>query len=274
MRSQSRRTNRNPIISLLTDFGLIDPFVAEMKAVILSICPQAKIIDVSHEIEKFDIRMGAFTLAEAAPCFPTGTIHVAVVDPGVGSSRRAIVVETRGGTYVGPDNGLLMPAAEREGIAGVFEITNRSFMREPVSSTFHGRDIFASTAAHLANGRRLAECGPMIQDYMKSPFQPAKIHGGHADCEVMHIDSFGNVITNLTRTHFSQLNLRKGVNVSIHVGRKTLRGTAIETYADLRRGQVGLMIGSHDFVELACRESNAARRLGVRRGSVVRVSGF
>jgi hypothetical protein len=267
------KDSTQPIISLLTDFGLVDPFVAEMKGVILSICPHARLIDVSHAVEKFDVRLGAFLLAEASPYFPPGTIHVAVVDPDVGSSRRAIVIETKRGAYVGPDNGLLIPAAEHAGIMRTFEITNRSFMREQVSSTFHGRDIFASTAAHLANGRQIADCGPLIQDPVGSPFQQATIQGKHAECEVMHIDSFGNVITNLTRVHFSRLNLHEGSKASVHVGRKTLFGTVVKTYADLQRGRLGVLIGSQEFVEIACRESSAARKLGIKMRSVIRISG-
>ena len=132
-----------PLVSLLTDFGLVDPFVAEMKVAILSICPRARIVDVSHGVAEFDIKMGAFLLAEAVRSFPPGTVHVAVVDPGVGSSRRGIVVKTKRSTYVGPDNGLLIPSATMEGIVDVFEISNRSMMRCEVSSTFHGRDVFA-----------------------------------------------------------------------------------------------------------------------------------
>ena len=134
------------LISLLTDFGLLDSFVGEMKGVILSICPDARIVDITHQVEKFDVRMGAFLLAGAASYFPAGTVHVAVVDPGVGSKRRPIVVETARAVYVGPDNGLLVPAAQREGIHHVYELTTRSFMREKVSATFHGRDVFAPAA--------------------------------------------------------------------------------------------------------------------------------
>ena len=267
------KDSTQPIISLLTDFGLVDPFVAEMKGVILSICPHARIIDVSHSVDKYDVRLGAFLLAEATPSFPRGTIHVAVVDPDVGSSRRAIVIETKRGAYVGPDNGLLIPAAEHDRVVKTFEITNRSFMRRQVYSTFHGRDIFASTAAHLANGRRLADCGPLIQDSVGSPFQQATIQGKHAECEVMHVDSFGNIITNLTRVQLCQLNFREGSKASVHVGRRTLSGTVVKTYAELQRGRLGMLIDSHEFVEIAYRESSAARKLGIRKGNVVRVSG-
>jgi S-adenosylmethionine hydrolase len=149
-----------PLISLLTDFGSLDPFVGEMKAVILSICPETRIIDLTHQVQKFDVRLGSFLLAGAAPYFPSGTIHVGVVDPGVGSSRRAIVVQSRRVVYVGPDNGLLVPAAQREGILHVYELTNRSFMRNEISATFHGRDVFAPAAAHLACGKMPRECGP------------------------------------------------------------------------------------------------------------------
>jgi len=141
---------RPPIVTLLTDFGLKDPYVAEMKAVILSICPEAWIVDVSHMVKKFDVRMGAFILAQAAPYFPAGTVHVAVVDPGVGTERRPIIVEAKRSFYVGPDNGVLMLSAKREGILHIYEIKNRKYMLQKISRTFHGRDVFSPVAAHLA----------------------------------------------------------------------------------------------------------------------------
>ena len=262
------------LVSLLTDFGRVDPFVAELKAVILSICPRARIVDVTHEVAEFDVRMGAFLLAEAAPSFPPGTVHVAVVDPGVGSSRRAIVVKTKRSTYVGPDNGLLILAAQREGIGGVFEISNKSMMGRKVSSTFHGRDVFAPTAAHIACGRRPEDCGGRVTDYVPSPIHDPVMDDGSATCEVLHVDRFGNIATNLTEVHFKHLHFKLGQEVALSIKRRRIRVQVVRTYSDLHRNQVGVMLGSHGFMEIACRESNAAKRLRIRRGSVVHVSGY
>jgi len=261
-------------VSLLTDFGLVDPFVAEMKVAILSICPRARIVDVSHGVAEFDIKMGAFLLAEAARSFPPGTVHVAVVDPGVGSSRRGIVVKTKRSTYVGPDNGLLIPSATMEGIVDVFEISNRSMMRCEVSSTFHGRDVFAPVAARIACGHLPEECGPSILDYVPSPFHDPILEGESTTCEILHIDRFGNLATNLTQDHLKDWHTRVGNKVTLSMGRRRIHARIVRTFSDLHRNEVGLMLGSHGFLEIACRESNAAKRLKIRRGRVVRVSGY
>ena len=263
-----------PLISLLTDFGLVDPFVAEMKAVILSICPRARIVDVSHGVAEFDVGMGAFLLAEAAPSFPAATVHVAVVDPGVGSTRRPIVVKTKRNTYVGPDNGLLIPSATMEGIVGVFEISNRSMMRQEVSSSFHGRDIFAPTAAHIACGCHPEECGSRISDYVPSPFHDPVMENKNATCEVLHVDRFGNLVINLTHTHLKRMHLRLGQEVALSIQRRRIPARIVRTFSDLHKNDVGIMLGSHGFLEVVYRESNAAKRLNAKRGSVVRVSDY
>ena len=152
------------MITLTSDFGLKDPYVAEMKGVILTINPNATIVDITHGVEKFNIRMGAFMLASAAPYFPKGTVHLAVVDPGVGTERRAILVQTKQGFFVGPDNGVLMLAAQNQGIEHTYELTNPKFMLPQVSSTFHGRDIFAPAAAYLDISVKPSEFGPEIND--------------------------------------------------------------------------------------------------------------
>ena len=263
-----------PLVSLLSDFGLVDPFVAEMKAVILGICPRARIVDVSHGVAEFDIRMGAFLLAEAAPSFPEGTVHVAVVDPGVGSTRRPIVVKTKRGIYVGPDNGLLIPSATLEGVVGVFEISNRSMMAQEVSATFHGRDVFAPTAAHIACGHHPEDCGRRIHDYVASPFHDPVMEDKNVTCEVLHVDRFGNIATNLTHAHLKHLHVKPGREVTLLIQRRRIHVRIVRTFSDLHKNEVGLMLGSHGFVEIACHESNAAKRLRIRRGSVVRVSDY
>jgi S-adenosylmethionine hydrolase len=259
-----------PLISLLTDFGSLDPFVGEMKAVILSICPETRIIDLTHQVQKFDVRLGSFLLAGAVSYFPSGTIHVGVVDPGVGSNRRAIVVQSRRAVYVGPDNGLLIPAAQREGILHVYELTNRSFMRNEISATFHGRDVFAPAAAHLACGKMPRECGPEISDYIQPSYSQPTFDGKTITCEVLHIDGFGNIVTNVSN-HVESLELEFGDKVSLAIKKKRIPARFVRTYSDLKREEFGILFGSHGFLEIACREDSAAGRVRVRIGSVVHV---
>lgn len=258
------------LISLLTDFGLLDPFVGEMKAVILSIYPDASIVDVTHQVQKFDVRMGAFVLAGAVPYFPLGTVHVAVVDPGVGSTRRPIVVETARAVYVGPDNGLLVPAAQRQGILHVYELTNHALMREEVSATFHGRDVFAPAAAHIASGRRPSECGPEIADYVQPSYTKPRFDGKRITCEIFHIDGFGNIVTNISN-EVERLGLALGDKVSLVLEKRRFQARFVRTYSDLNGKELGVLVGSHGFLEIACREASAADRLRARIGSAVHV---
>ena len=261
----------NRLISLTTDFGTKDPFVGEMKAVIFSICPEAEVIDLTHEVERFNIRMGAFLLASATRCFPPGSVHVAVVDPGVGGERRPIAVETQFSLYVGPDNGLLIPAATREGIRHVYELTNRSLMRDSISLTFHGRDIFAPVAAHLACGTAPIEVGEEIKDYVHLSFAEPRFESGGIAGEVFHIDSFGNVVTNISGEIFEKLELSGKIRVNLRGKRFTAR--VVRSYSELHEGELGVLVGSHGFFEIACRERSAVRRIGARIGDSLRVSG-
>jgi S-adenosylmethionine hydrolase len=254
-------------IGLLTDFGASDPFVGEMKAVIFSICPDAEIIDITHEVEHFNIRMGAFLLASSAPHFPPGTVHVAVVDPGVGSDRRPITVQTSRALYVGPDNGLLIPAATREGIQHVFELTNRSLMRDAISSTFHGRDIFAPVAAHLAAGIPPSQVGPEITSFTELSFGEGKFDEHGVTCEILHVDKFGNVVTNISRSDAERLHSR--LNISVR-GRK-FSARLVKSYSEIGEKELGFLIGSHGFLELACRQNSAAKRVKARPGDVLRM---
>ena len=257
------------VISLLTDFGVDDPFVGEMKAVIYSICPEARVIDLTHGVERYGIRIGAFLLAKATPYFPQGSVHVAVVDPGVGSERRAIAVHGNRSIYVGPDNGLLIPAAKREGIQHVYELTNRSLMRDSVSVTFHGRDVFAPVAAHLACGTLPNEVGGEVTDYVQLSFNEPKFHKKETTCEVLHIDRFGNIVTNISQEHLGRLDVKAGFAVRFR-GRR-FRGRLVKTYSELGGKEFGLLVGSHGFLEIACREASASQRLRARTGDVLRV---
>jgi hypothetical protein len=246
-------------ISLLTDFGVKDTFVGELKAVIFSISPDTKVIDITHEVEGFNIRMGAFLLASAARYFPAGTIHVGVVDPGVGGQRRPILVETGHSLYVGPDNGLLIPAASREGIRRVYELTNRSLMM----------DIFAPVAAHLVSGTQPSEVGEGIEDYVRLSFTEPRFDRRGVQSETLYVDSFGNIITNISEQQTEKLNLTGKHNLRVH--RKRFRLRFVRTFSDLRGKEFGLLLGSHGFLEIACRESSAASRLRVRSGDALRV---
>jgi S-adenosylmethionine hydrolase len=256
------------IITLLSDFGLKDTYVAEMKAVILSINPNAVIVDLTHEIPKYDIRLGAFALASAAPYFPRNTVHLAVVDPSVGSKRKPIVVETKKNMYVGPDNGLLMLAAETEEVNEVFEITQKRFMRKDVSNTFHGRDLFSPVAAYLSKGVQAKEIGKPLKMYSKPSFSSASTEDGFVDCEVLHIDSFGNVITNVRREDLFAIGARLGSR--LRLGNR--RFTFLQTYSDVARRSFLGLIGSHGFFEIASNQHNAARLLHLKTGKKLRLS--
>jgi S-adenosylmethionine hydrolase len=272
MASDVAQSASGPLISLLTDFGLVDSYVSEMKAVILSICPSARILDITHLVEKFNIRVGAFLLASAAPAFPAGTTHVGVVDPGVGSARRAIVVKTTRSLFVGPDNGLLIPAARAEGILHVYEVSNRSMMMNEVSATFNGRDVFAAAAAHLARGTSEKECGGEIMDYVKPSYAKPRFDVRAAVCEVFHVDGFGNILTNLSGGQLSELNIRNRGKIRISIGKRRFSARQVDTYSDLKGNEFGLLIGSHGFLEIACKERNAAERVGAKVGMAIRFS--
>jgi S-adenosylmethionine hydrolase len=261
-----------PLVTLLTDFGLVDPYVSEMKAVILSTCPTARIVDITHLVEKFNIRMGAFLLASAVPYFPAGTVHVAVVDPGVGSSRRAIVIETQRCVIVGPDNGLLVPAAQTERILHVYQITNPLLMRTTVSATFHGRDIFAPVAAHLACGTQAKECGDEITDWVESPYFKTRVNQKGAFGEILHIDDFGNIITNLRNDDLSTWNPAHRQMLEISIGRKHIPVRHVKTYSELTKDEYGLLRGSHGFLEISSRSKSAAHRTSAKIGMSVQIS--
>jgi S-adenosylmethionine hydrolase len=231
-----------PIITLLTDFGYEDPYVGIMKGVILGICPEAQIVDLTHQVIPYQIRQAAFLLQQSWPWFPKGTIHVVVVDPGVGTARRPILVEAAAQLFIGPDNGIfsmLDPTKVRE-----IKVT------QPASNTFHGRDIFAPTAARLAHGTAPSKLGKLVDSHVRLNLQAAGI--------VLHIDHFGNIITSF----------RPAEVLKIRAGSTTI-GRRAKTYAEVPKGELFLIEGSSGYLEIALNQASAAKLLGVSVGAAL-----
>jgi S-adenosylmethionine hydrolase len=259
----------NPIITLTTDFGLTDPYVAEMKAVILQICPAATIVDVTHQIEKFNIRMGAYILASASPYFPEGTIHVAVIDPGVGTRRKAILIEAQKSFFVGPDNGVLALAAKNQGIEHVYEITNPKLMLPKISDTFHGRDIFAPAAAHLAKGTPPSEFGPEICKIVTPKFTKIIRRKDVVIGEVVHVDGFGNIITNFREKELESMEIKGIINMKLKD--TWLKLKLCRAYTEVEAQKPLAIIGSHNFLEISVNQGNAADTFKVKIGDKITI---
>ena len=250
------------IITLTTDFGLRDSYVAQMKAVILGIIDDVHIVDISHEVEPHDITAGALTLEEAVGAFPPGTVHVAVVDPGVGTRRRGLAVAVPGFLLVGPDNGLFTPFLGGDRWEA-FEISAAEFRRPVVSRTFHGRDIFAPAAAHLATGLPPHRLGPAVHDPVRLSWPAVHAVGGDVAGVVIHVDRFGNLVTSIPAERADLL----GSGVVVRVGDRVL--PLVTTYADLEHGKPGALIGSTNRLEVAVREGSAQAYLNATRGTPV-----
>ncbi|HEX8162114.1 MAG TPA: SAM-dependent chlorinase/fluorinase [Pyrinomonadaceae bacterium] len=261
------------IITLLTDFGTADYFVGAMKGAILTINPRACIVDITHEIPAHDIGAGAFTLLTASETFPPGTIHVAVVDPGVGSARRAILAECGGQLFVAPDNGLVSYARERAGAARVRHLTNRKFFRPEVSATFHGRDVFAPVAASLSAGAQPRELGEEIDDWVRlPPLAPRAREDGALEATIIHVDRFGNCVTSLTRGELGEDASARGA--ALVVGDHAIRSfRRFYADADGDAREPFAIWGSAGFLEISALRASAAELLGARRGHTVIVTG-
>src|SRR5919199_3351856 len=204
------------IVTLLTDFGTADYFVGAMKGAVLAVNPRAQVVDITHEIPPQDVEAAAFTLLAAFDAFPPGTVHVAVVDPGVGSARRAVVVEGGGHLFVGPDNGVFGHVYERLGRFRVFHAVEERFFREPVSTTFHGRDVFAPVAGALSRGTHPSELGPEVTDFVRLPFAaPFQRDASTLVATVIHIDRFGNCVTNVAPRDLGEEAAARGVRLVV-----------------------------------------------------------
>ena len=249
-----------PVITLLTDFGSADPYVGMMKGVIATICPAANVVDITHHVPPQDIRTAAFFLERSFRYFPAGTIHVAVVDPGVGTSRRPLAIRSEGHLFVGPDNGVLCLAARRP---RAVTLTRSSYFRTAVSRTFHGRDIFAPVAAHLAAGALLEDLGPAQRRLVRLPnVRPRRVSRG-LRAAVVSVDRFGNLITNLDLASWTSLR-RPRLAVGSFVATKLS-----PSYAAVRPGELALILGGYDLLEIAARNASAAKILGLGSGALV-----
>jgi S-adenosyl-L-methionine hydrolase (adenosine-forming) len=271
-RSPRRRLVR-VVICFLTDFGLQDDFVGTCHGVIARIAPEARVIDVTHGIPPTQVLQGALVLSSTLPYMPAG-IHLAVVDPGVGGARRPLAIADREGRiFIGPDNGLLLPAAERAGIAEVRELANPDYALETISRTFHGRDLFAPAAAHLANGVPLADLGPPLHpdalvrlDLPKPAFYEDRI-----DATMLYVDSFGNIALNLTRDDAEHAGVVPGSRVELELAGERYYAVMARTFADARPGDVILYEDSYRNMSVAINRGNAASMLHAGQGQPLRI---
>jgi hypothetical protein len=259
------------LVTLLTDFGTADYFVGALKGALLSVNPRAQVVDITHEIPPQDIEAGAFTLLAAFEAFPAGTVHVAVVDPGVGSARRPVVVEGGGQLFVGPDNGLFGHVYERVEPFRVFHVTNEKYFRTRLSETFHGRDVFAPVAGALSGGVSARELGPEVSDFVCLPLaRPVRDASGALVAAIIHVDRFGNCVTNITRRDLSEEEIARGARLV--VGDREIRSFRrfFAEEADAP-GEPFAVWGSAGFLELAVFRDSAARVLGAARGQKIKV---
>ncbi|HWF48988.1 MAG TPA: SAM-dependent chlorinase/fluorinase [Bryobacteraceae bacterium] len=253
-----------PIIALTTDFGLSDHYVGAMKGVILGRCPEADIVDISHTGASFSIWSGAYTIQQAAPYFPPGTVHVVVVDPGVGTARKAIAVEALDQIFIGPDNGVFSLVLSRAERFTAREIADHRLMLESPSTTFHGRDIFAPAAAAIACGAvPFSEVGPIVTDpVFLSPLEPESTGQGVWNGRVLSVDHFGNLITNFPARDFESQAFRMTmgwVEVSLRYA----------TFADAPEGAIFCYAGSSGYLEIAMNRESAAARLHAHPGDSI-----
>jgi S-adenosylmethionine hydrolase len=260
---------RKPTITLLTDFGTKDHYVASMKGVILSINPQCTLIDITHQVRPQDIREGAFLLANTYSYFPKGTIHLSVVDPGVGGIRKPILLVTPHHFFVGPDNGLFTLVTQREKVKKVIVLTQQKYFLPKPSTTFHGRDIFAPVAAHLSLGTQPNAFGYQTHSWVRIGFGKPVIRKGKLLGEVLHIDAFGNLVSNIGEKIFFRCT--KGHPCVIWIGKKKIHGLG-KGYWEGKPGEPMAFFGSSGYLEISMNEGNAQNTLKVKRGDTIQVA--
>lgn len=261
-----REAAARPVLALLTDFGTRDPYVGAMKGAALSVCPDATLVDLTHDIAAHDVAEAARHLAAAAPYFPAGTAFVVIVDPGVGSARRALAARAGGSWFVGPDNGVLTPVLTPD--AAIVEITSPRYMRDAVSRTFEGRDRFAPAAAWLLRGVPLDALGPSVMDPVRLDLPRPRVAGDVLRGVLIAADRFGNVATSIDRAAFEAFT--GGAPVRLTLAGRPLR--LVGTYAEIGDGEVAALFGSAGLLEVAARSSPALGRDGVQPGAPIEVA--
>lgn len=255
------------VITLTTDFGLQDHYVGAMKAVLLSISEKARLVDISHQIPPQDIMAGAWVVRNSAMLFPPDTVHLVVVDPGVGTNRKPIAIKIKDQYLVGPDNGIFSLITDQYDYKGV-ELTNPDFWRADQSSTFHGRDIFAPVAAHLSNGVKMSELGEPIEKLETYRWAVPISDRDGVQGWVVHIDHFGNLISNIPESMIRDA--VEGGDLKIYVG-NTIFDTIVNTFGDVQDGEPAAYIGSSGVLEIAINKGNAREMLGVQKGAQVSI---
>ena len=260
-------------VTFLSDFGLQDDFVGTCHGVIKRIAPEAEIIDITHGIPATSILQGALVLANTIAYMPVG-VHLAVVDPGVGGIRRPVALrDAEGRLYVGPDNGLLVPAADRAGIEAAHELANPAYALETVSRTFHGRDLFSPAAAHLANGVAIEELGPPLDPdaLVRLDLPQPRIGGSRIEAVALYVDSFGNIALNVTREDAESAEIVPGTQVELDLSGQRYFAVAARTFADARAGDIILYEDSYGNMSIAISSGNAAQLLHTAPGQSVRI---
>jgi S-adenosylmethionine hydrolase len=260
---------KNSIITLLTDFGTKDYYVASMKGVILNINPWCLLIDITHQVSSHNIREGAFILASAYSFFPEGTIHLSVVDPGVGGVRKPILLVTQNYYFVGPDNGLFTMIAQKERVKQIIVLDKLKYHLSKVSATFHGRDIFAPVAAHLSLGIKPRAFGYTIDSLEGLGFERPVVKEGKLLGEILHIDTFGNLVSNIDAGILFRFT--EGRPLVIRAGRKIIRGLK-RGYWEGKKDEPIALLGSGGFLEISVREGNAQKILKMNRGDPIEIS--
>lgn len=254
----------NNIIALLTDFGLRDAYIGVMKAVILKISPKINIVDICHSIGPQNVQEGAFLLKTSYKYFKKGAIFIAVVDPGVGSKRNALIVETKNYAFLGPDNGILSIAAREDGIRKIIKIENKKYTLRNVSNTFHGRDIFAPIGACLSKGEKLEHFGKELKKMRRLNIpRPEYVENGALNGEIIYKDAFGNLITNISRNDLNKANLL------LKIGQFCEKIKLVKSYNEVKSGSAILIEGSAGYIEISINKGNAARHFKAKLGQKI-----
>ena len=262
-----------PLVALLTDFGTRDHYAGAVRGAVLASCPEATVVDITHELPRHDVAAGAYSLAAAYGAFPPGAVFLAVVDPGVGSARRAIALEAGGYRFVGPDNGIFTHVLAEHPGARVREIKNPRLHRPDASNTFHARDVFAPVAAHLARGEAMSELGPPVRDpVVLAQASVRQVGKSEWEAAVVDVDGFGNLTTNLSGAELTRiLKAQGGDPTRLVVVVEGMVLPLVRTYADVAEGEPCALMGSSGRLEIAVHRDSAARLLGAPKGAPVRL---